>query len=187
METENDFNTDDYYNIDYYKSLKGKEAFNERVHKGRLPIIDIKGHPFFVNARIGLLQPKDNFHTIGINIRDIEMDDKTKQLFFYYHPPSMTRVRFPEDIKELPKDVVGVWVPNRYYLDPIGMARANDKEPRYYLGDGIPLRMYRTARIVPIENTPLAEIIKKNNEQQPLNKRVQPTKPTKKRKRGKGL
>jgi hypothetical protein len=155
--------SDHIYDIGYYKGLKGREAMEQRL-KGRLPIIDIAGHPFFVDMRLGLLRPIDNFSTMGIDVQDIPMDEDTKRLRFDYHIPSMTRIQIAPDATELPKDVVRVEVPNMYFLDPVGMAHRNGKEPRYYCADGIPLKMYRKATILPLQKTELAVKVKEHSE-----------------------
>lgn len=160
MEKESDINN--YYNIDFYKSLKGKEALNERIDKGRLPIIDIAGQPFFADSRIGLLRPINIFNSMGIELAELPMDPVTKKLSFEYHIPSMTRTQVSAQATELPKDVVRVVVPNMYFLDPIGMARRNGKDARYYQEDGITLRMYRKAKIVPLKKTELLAQVNQN-------------------------
>lgn len=174
---------DELWNVDYYKSLKGKEALAERL-RGRLPMIDIAGKPFFVHMHFGILSSRDNLLAGPIQINDLEMDPVSKKLHFYYHVPSMTRVTFPDNIKEFPKDVVGVEIPNRYFLDPVAMARLNDKPIGYY---GVPLRMYRKARIIPLQKTELATLISRNNNQRPFTRPVTPAKKIQQRKRGIGL
>lgn len=161
MEQQN--HSGNFYDVAYYKTLKGKDALEQRL-KGRLPIIDIAGHPFFADMRLGLLRPMDNFMTMGIDVQEIPIDPKTKLLRFDYHIPTMTRVHIPPVATELPKDVVRVEVPNMYYLDPVGMAHRNGKEPKYYYADGIPMRMYRKAKIIPLHKTELAIKVKNNAE-----------------------
>ncbi len=137
------------YNVEKYKAYKGKVALAERI-KGRLPIIDIAGHPFFVEVRFGTLRPKDNFLSNGINIAEIEPDPETRKLSFYYHIPSMSEFQPSPNLTELPKDVVQVIVPNMFLLDPIGMARAVGLPDRHFYDKDMPLKMYSMAKIIPI-------------------------------------
>lgn len=155
------------YDLDYYKSLTGKEALEQRL-LGRIPIIEIAGHPFFSDTRIGLLRPKDNFSTMGIDLQNLPLDEDNGTLSFYYHIPSMTRVDLPE-ILAYQDDVVLVTVPNMYELDPVGMARANGKEDTYYLDGEFPV-MYRQASITPLSESPLAALLKGTIEKKPASK-----------------
>ncbi|AOM80067.1 hypothetical protein [Pedobacter steynii] len=158
---ENEFNPQDLFDINVYKSLKGKEAVSRRVD-GLQPVIDIKGQPYFINVHFGLLEPANNFLIEPIRIGDIQMDQQTKKLSFYFDTSTKERVDIDEAITELPGNVVRVELPNLYYLDPIGMARRNEKDLLYYKNDGIPLRMYRVATIIPLQKTELLAEVNEN-------------------------
>jgi hypothetical protein len=158
---ENEFNPEDLFDINVYKTLKGKEAVSRRL-SGLQPVIDIKGQPYFVNVHFGLLEPANNFLIGPIRIGDIEMDQETKKLSFYFDTTIKDRVDIDDGITELPENVVRVELPNLYYLDPIGMARRNEKDLLYYKNDGIPLRMYRIATIIPLQKTELLAEINEN-------------------------
>ena len=187
MEKQKKTGADSLYDIDYYKSLKGKDAMQQRL-MGRLPIIDIAGHPFFADARIGLLRPLDNFSTMGINIADIPVDPETRTLSFYYHIPSMTQVAISGDATEYPKDVVMVTTPHRYGLDPVGMSYANDKDSKHFLVGRSP-KMYLVAEITPLTQSPMAAVINSNIERLYDNRiAVQKNKTiVHKRKKGRGI
>ncbi|MGJ1359996.1 hypothetical protein ACR79K_25155 [Sphingobacterium siyangense] len=43
-----------------------QEAYDLRVNKGMLPTIDIAGHTFYVDIRMDMLRPKDDFLSKGI-------------------------------------------------------------------------------------------------------------------------
>jgi hypothetical protein len=153
-------------NEEYYKSLKGKAAIDARIREARLPMLSIAGEIFFPQVAFGILTSRDHLNVPPIHIGDLEMQPQSRKLWFFYHLPSMERVTIPADIKALPKDVVRVEIPNMYYLDPIGMAKKNDKELRYYLSSGyLTQRMFRKARIIPLEKTEIAELVRRNNEQ----------------------
>ena len=134
------------YDVKYYKSLKGKEALEQRLN-GKLPIIEICDHIFFVDMRISRLFPQD-FKSGAIILSDLPIDEQDKSLSFYYHPAKHSRITLTPDHEDFPKDAVLVKIPNMYYLDPIGMARQNGKEDLYYYkGHHIPLKMYHKAGI----------------------------------------
>ncbi len=48
-----------------------EKLLQERM-QGKLPIIDIAGHPFYVDIRMGMLRPKDDFRTLGIPIKSFD-------------------------------------------------------------------------------------------------------------------
>jgi hypothetical protein len=158
---ENEFNPQDLFDINVYKTLKGKEAVSRRLD-GLQPVIDIKGQPYFVNVHFGLLEPANNFLIEPIRIGDIQMDRETKKLSLYFDTTTKERVDIEEGITELPENVVRLELPNLYYLDPIGMARRNQKDLLYYKNDGIPLRMYRVATIIPLHKTELLAEVNEN-------------------------
>lgn len=158
-----------FYDIELYKSLKGKQALQERINNMRLPIMMIDGHPFFVQVRLGQLASFQEDAILNIDLNDLKMHAVTKRLSFNYHLTTRSRIEIAPDITELPKDVVQVTIPNLYYLDPIGMAQVNGKPLTYYHQDGITLRMYRVAGIRPLHKVPeLIDIVIKNRQQQGL-------------------
>lgn len=149
------------FDLDFYRSLKGKEAEAERL-KGRQPVMDIKGQPYFVNLHLGLLEPPWSFDFKPIAISDLKKDSVTRKLCFYYDTETRLRVNVPHNITDLPKNVVRVIIPNQFFLDPVAMARINGRGAENYRHYGIPLRMYRKAVIVPLAKTELLAIVNKN-------------------------
>ncbi|MET6999389.1 hypothetical protein [Chitinophaga defluvii] len=171
------------------KGMNSKEkAFTERM-KGRQPVIEIHGHPFFIEARWGLLTPKGNFLSKGINLNDMcEFSPGTYR--FYYDTNRMTEAVIRKDIIELPKNVVLIEIPSLLALDPVMMAKRWDEDPRRYLNE-YPLKMYNVAKVIPIKKSPLVELVKKNLEkikalQSPRQRIIKSSSPDRKKK-GKGL
>jgi hypothetical protein len=172
------------YDIEFYKSLSGEQALKERLN-GRLPIIDIAGHPFFVDVRIGRLRPKDNFMTLGLDLENGGYyDDNKNRYCFLYHIPSMEEAKVSRDIIALPKDVVEIQFPHKYALDPIAMARENGVDPTFYL-KRYPLVMYRVAKVIPANKTYMATVVHynlKQLEEKLAKKQITPKKVVKKNK-----
>lgn len=158
----NNEENDDLYNVDFYKSLTGEQAVNERIKNGRLPIIDICGHIFFVDVRLNLLRPMNAFHTMGLDLKNGgSIDHRTNEFLFYYHIPSKTEYIPDPNMTALPKDVVLIKFPDVYTLDPIAMARENGYELTAYL-QYYRLTMFSMAKVIPLEKTHLAKIVKQN-------------------------
>lgn len=103
-----------------------QQAFDLRVNKGMLPTIEVEGHTFYVDIRMDMLRPKDDFLSNGIRFTDIEnYFDENRNAYFI--PYDAKRHEFREidyeTIKEIPKDLVVVSFPNETLLDPIGWNR----------------------------------------------------------------
>lgn len=171
--------------LDLYKSLTGEAALKHRL-QGMLPIMDIAGHPFYVEVRLMHLRPKDNFLSKGLDLNyGGSFDEDAKQYSFYYNKRTMEEAAIPEDIKVLPKNVVLIKFPNPYALDPVMMAKLNDKDPRSYLKE-FPLLMYREAEVVPLEKTELAQLVEKNKQNELAAKHATKKKTASKKKAPKG-
>jgi|GEM_PF-3607049 len=151
------------FDIGFYKTLKGKAAVAARLN-GMQPVLLINEEPYFVKMHFGILEPAGNYHIDHINLNDLEMDKATKKLSFYYNLNTKSRTSVASDITDFPPGVVRVEIPNKYFLDPVAMARANGRDPKDYHWYGIPLRMYRVAKIIPLRNTEVAILIKNNCE-----------------------
>lgn len=100
-------------------------ALKERL-TGLLPIVDIAGHPFYVDLRMDMLRPKDDFLSAGIvfsKIEDYYVDGKEQ----YYIPYNPKTHEFHEidfnSITEIPKDIIVISIPHESSLDPIGYNR----------------------------------------------------------------
>ncbi len=107
------------------KTDKGKEALALRL-AGQLPTLDILGHTFFVDVRMGKLRPKDDFLSNGISFRDIEdyYDSEKKRYIIPYDPKKKEFVPLDyETITEIPKDLKVISFNEEYTLDPIGWTR----------------------------------------------------------------
>jgi len=130
-----------------YKAATGEDAVAGRL-SGRLPMIEIDKHLFFVEIRLGLLRPMDIFSTMGINIEtgSVETNDGRHRLFFY------NRNSFEDADLDMvsPKDRIAlVRIPRPLDLDPIMTAQLQGYPDRHYLEEH-PMVMYRVAEMIPI-------------------------------------
>ena len=166
-----------------YAAMEGEEAIKERM-SGRQPMIDIAGHLFFIDVRLGLLRPKDDFMNPGLNLDTGGNYDERKEKYeFYYHVPTKTEYEADRDITEFPKDVVLIQFPGKYALDPIGMATKLNYDPNAFL-TSFPVIMMHQAKVIPLEKSYMAELIRRNREEQGLKNSREPVrKPGQKRPR----
>ena len=127
---------------------------------GALPVIEIAGHPFYVDLRMQAIRPKDDFMQI-LNFRDMYLYKEDGSQFFY-RPENHELVKLNDDIiTEYPPGIVAVHLPPAKVMDPIGYARLNFQEetsllPKY------PQRQYRIADVKPLTRTWIASAIKCN-------------------------
>ncbi len=66
--------------LTYFELMIDQMALSRRIKQGELPTVEIGGHIFYVDARIDLLRPKDDFSTMGISfdeMEDLYVDQKT--------------------------------------------------------------------------------------------------------------
>lgn len=141
-----------------------QEAYDMRVNKGVLPTIDIAGHTFYVDIRMDMLRPKDDFLSKGIVFSDIgNYYDEDKRTYTIPYNPKTHEFQEPDyrNIKELPKDLIAVSFPSERLLDRIGWNRQHGFELTHGLAkQGLKLQF--TAKQVPWEKTFLVDLIKSN-------------------------
>ena len=156
--------------------------------RGALPIIEITGHDFVVDVRLGEIRPwiyPDGPVISGIPIRLNAMDvsDDGEKLFFLFDSQTKEQIFFDPDATALPENAKVIEIPNEVHLDPIATARLYDLEDTSLLRE-YPLQMRMKAREIPLSETGLPRIIEKNRAK--ANKQFVSPK-LKKRKKGKRL
>ncbi|TGD58981.1 hypothetical protein [Flavobacterium humi] len=158
-----------------------KEAYDLRVNKGILPTIDIAGHTFYVDIRMDMLRPKDDFLSKGIVFSDIgNYYDQDKRTYSIPYNPNTHEFQEPDylNIKELPKDLIAVRFPSERLLDRIGWNRQYGFELTHGLvKNGLKLQF--TAKHIPWGKTFLVDLIKSNiKTEEKLKKAVEKQQPT---------
>ncbi len=139
-------------------------AFNDRTQKGMLPTINIEGHTFYVDIRMDMLRPKDDFLSKGIVFDEIDhyFSEEANAYIIPYNPKIHEFQELDYDsILELPKDLIAVQFPFQRELDPIGWNRNggwNIKEDLKRIG----LKSHFEAKIIPWKETFLPQIITEN-------------------------
>lgn len=149
-----------------------EELLKERM-QGKLPIIDIAGHPFYVDMRMQTLRPHDDFSTLGIPFSafdDFEGPDGFAWIP-YDSQKHQLKVVSLERITEIPTDWVIIEIAQPWKLDPYGYARDNGFDIKETLKED-PIQENLKARIVSWEEAGIPDLIKENKaKQQPERKR----------------
>ncbi|MCT4234985.1 hypothetical protein HZP42_01160 [Elizabethkingia anophelis] len=141
-----------------------EDAYDLRVNKGQLPTIVIAGHIFFVDIRMDMLRPKDDFLSRGIVFSEIQNyhDQDQNSYTIPYNPKTheFHDIDF-SIVKEFPKDLIAVQFPVESELDRIGWNRHHGFELRQGLSKR-GFRMQFEGREIPWEKTFFADMIKNN-------------------------
>lgn len=158
----------------------------QRRLSGHLPVIEIMGHPFYVDVRMDSLRPKDDFSTPGIRYSEIDNyahpDDQ--RYWIPYHPSSHSiREIDAETITEIPKDIFLVEIPTLEKLDPVGYARYHGFDIAQTVMAN-PIERNMVAKMVDWKETALHDCIKENLLKQTKNKIGNTPKKTIRRNRG---
>jgi len=136
--------------------------------KGALPVIEIAGHPFYVDIRMDCLRPKDDFSTMGISFSDIDhcLDEDKMVYEITYNPDTRTFVEVDFNrVTSVPKDLIVVEISYLSTLDPIGYARKRGLDQNSILRANPPIADMK-ARIVPWSETPIQKIISDNKKRE---------------------
>ncbi|RKT01795.1 hypothetical protein [Chryseobacterium defluvii] len=141
-----------------------QKAFDLRINKGMLPTINIAGHTFYVDLRMKMLRPKDDFLSNGIHFEEIDdyFSEERNAYLIPYNPKTHEFQEFDwEKCTAFPKDIIAIEFPFQKYLDPIGWNRLGGWNPKDELKH-IGLKSHHQAKVIPWEQTELKDIIKEN-------------------------
>ena len=146
------------------KNVVNEKAYDLRVNKGMLPTIDIAGHTFYVDIRMDMLRPKDDFLSKGIVFSNIQnYYDEDKRAYTLPYNPKTHEFQEPDyrTIKEPPKDLIAVQFPSERLLDRIGWNRHYGFELTHGLAKQ-DLKLQFKAKQIPWEKTVLVDLMKSN-------------------------
>jgi hypothetical protein len=153
-----------------------QKAFDMRVNKGILPAVDIAGHTFYVDIRMDMLRPKDDFLSRGVVFDEIDhyFSEERNAYLIPYDPKKLEFRELDYDkVIEYPKNLIAIEFPRQKEPDPVGWNRNggwNIKDNLKQIG----LKPHFQAKTIPWEETYLREIIKINLQKQ-LKHQVKPT------------
>ncbi|MDQ1803077.1 hypothetical protein RAH57_03710 [Chryseobacterium sp. CKR4-1] len=158
------FSVQDFKGKTDFDIMVDKVEYDKRVFIGILPILDIAGHTFYVDLRMDMLRPKDDFLSKGIVFSKLDgyyIENKEKYLIPYN--PETREFQEPNyhAITEFPKDLIAIEIPMEKKLDPVGWNRKMGLDPKADL-KWVGLRSQHTATIIPWKDTPLLKIIDSN-------------------------
>jgi hypothetical protein len=155
------------------------DALLQRRLAGELPRIDIAGHPFIIDWRLKELRPVDDLSS-RLDLKRMAMDADGLNYLCFYHIPTRSELHIDEAITEMPKDTVMLTIPYELKLDPVGVAREYGLDDTYLL-HSYPILPDLKAKVTPLEETALPDMILRNKKKQ---KNIKTNKKQSRRKRG---
>lgn len=168
-----------------FSLMVDQQALGRRL-MGQLTTVDIAGHTFFVDIRMDMLRPKDDFLSKGIVFSQIDhfYDDDRKVYAIPYNPKKHEFQDLDYDnITSVPKDLIVVSFPHESILDPIGWNRKGGWDETYGLKE-TNVKSHFEAKVVDWKETGIEAVIQENvnkqHKQQKLTKQ-----PVKEQKAGK--
>ncbi|SDW50828.1 hypothetical protein SAMN05444410_103152 [Hydrobacter penzbergensis] len=172
-----------------FELMVDQQALGRRL-MGQLPTIDIAGHTFYVDIRMSMLRPKDDFLSNGIVLSQIDnfYDDERKIYAFPYNPKTHEFQELDYDnITAIPKDLIVVSFPHESILDPVGFNRKHGLDETNGLKETNVKSHFEATRVdwkeTGIETT-IRENINKQHQQQRLKQKDEKQKPGKRQRRG---
>lgn len=140
-----------------------QEELLEVRMKGKLPVIDIAGHPFYVDMRMRTLRPHDDFSTLGIPFSAFDDYSISDDVAWIPYDPQKHTIKDinPSQLTSIPQGWMIVEIPHPWKLDPFGYARECGFELKDVLKEH-PIQADLKARIVPWNETNIIEAIQEN-------------------------
>jgi len=129
---------------------------------GRLPRISIGADDFIVDWSRKELRLEEDA-TKCISLENLPLTEDGKKYLCFYDPVEKAVITIPENITQMPKGIVLLEIPIEHALDPVGVARSYG-QPDTFLLDIYPNKAWLTARIIPVEQSGLPELVRINLE-----------------------
>lgn len=143
-----------------YQPLKiVMNALDKRL-AGILPQIDLAGTAFTIDLRLNELREKEAPWN-AIRLDDLIMSEDGDKYLLLYDIEAHKIFDLTQQVMELPGNVVMLEIPYDIELDPVGVAYRMENDVNSFLKD-FPLKEELTARVIPIHETNVPEVLEQN-------------------------
>lgn len=145
--------------------MMGSAAVQKRL-KGNLPTIEIAGDLFYVDLRMDMLRPHNDFLSKGINFSDIDhYYSVERDAYMIPYNPSKREFQEidPHTITEIPKDLIVISFPLAHELDPIGFNRLHGIN-EFQGVQQLNVKSHSVAQTIDWKHTGIEQTIKENLE-----------------------
>ncbi|WP_119790794.1 hypothetical protein [Flavobacterium anhuiense] len=152
---------------DFELTITPGSPLDLRWNKKILPVLNIAGHPFFVDIAAGTLRPKDDFKSKGISLEQIrEYYDRFAQAYIIPYNPKTHEFQEIDHLKitELPKDIIVVKFVHLQELDRVGWNVKYGFGPAHCIRED-KYKLHFKAHTLPWEKTNVPNSIKLNLEE----------------------
>lgn len=143
-----------------------QQAFSRRL-MGHLPTLDIAGQIFFVDIRMDMLRPKDDFLSSGISFSEIDhyYDDMREEYIIPYNYKTHEFQEVDHTMTTIPPEVMIVSFPHESRLDPVGVNRSRCMGEKDGLKE-VNLKSHFEAKLFSWKESGFIEAIKENIREQ---------------------
>lgn len=155
-----------------YDIMQDKRGVFDR-QMGRLPIIIIEGHDFYVDYKMQRIQPLGNYISSGISFEDLDQNynEEINRSVFPYNPKTQEIAKIDYDtITSIPKDLVAISIPHFHKLDPFAYARQTGFSLAEILKE-TPQKSKTIAKTISWEKFGLTDVIEKNKKRLAMEKK----------------
>jgi hypothetical protein len=160
------------------------EAMRLRLDNGVLPKLKIADAIWTADALLYQISDTDS-HGGVISLKDMVMDKNKEYHLLEYDKLNKKQSNLKiYELIDMPQNIAIVTFPNVDIIDPVGCARREGLSDTHYLVE-IPVIAYHTAKMIPLEQTPIHKVIKQNRKRKGLP--VQKAPKESRKRRGKGL
>ena len=107
-----------------YEIMRDKRPIFDR-QMGKLPIVEIAGHDFYVDFQMKCIRPHNNFLSPGITFKQLDdsFNEELNRSVFPYNPKTLAIEELDYDtLTSIPKHLVAIAIPHFHELDPYGYA-----------------------------------------------------------------
>lgn len=133
--------------------------------QGKLNTIEIEGHPFYVDFRMGYLRPHDDFTTHGIPLIKLDYVEEVSSFAATIHLYDKKKHELYEPdlsiLTALPNGIVAIELPRLMDLDPVGYARHFNWDIKEVLLQAN-FQANMKVKTIPIKESFVAKIIEEN-------------------------
>ncbi len=144
---------------DPVQQQKAKQLLQIR-QLGKLPHIDLAGTDFTIDWRLRQLRETE-LPWKNISFDDFEMDDYGDKYLCFFNTETHELYMPPENLMELPENVVVLEIPNELHLDLVAVACEYGSDLAELLRE-YPITENLAAKVIPLTETGLPAIIENN-------------------------
>lgn len=155
-----------------YDVMHDKRGLFDR-QMGKLAIVEIEGHDFYVDFQMKCIRPSDKIMHPGISFDQLDdnFSEKINRSVFPYNPQTHTLEEIDcDNLTSFPKHLVVISIPHFYEIDPFSYSRDSGFSLSKILKE-TPQNSKTIAKTISWEKLGLTDLIKQNKERLAMGKK----------------